>query len=54
MNSMNSTSVIFFFSNWSLFFHLLISAGPVKGNPILIIAAVVAVLVVAGGKDILY
>eukprot|EP00600_Ochromonadales_sp_CCMP1393_P010261 CAMPEP_0174975140 /NCGR_PEP_ID=MMETSP0004_2-20121128/12270_1 /TAXON_ID=420556 /ORGANISM="Ochromonas sp., Strain CCMP1393" /LENGTH=107 /DNA_ID=CAMNT_0016225943 /DNA_START=164 /DNA_END=487 /DNA_ORIENTATION=+ len=30
------------------------SAGAVKGNPILIVSAVIALLVIAGGKDILY
>jgi hypothetical protein len=30
------------------------SAGAVKGNPILIISVVIAFLVIAGGKDILY
>jgi hypothetical protein len=30
------------------------SAGAIKGNPILIISVIVAILVVAGGKDILY
>lgn len=30
------------------------SRGPVLGNPILLISLLVAVLVIAGGKDILY
>ena len=30
------------------------SAGPILGNPILIIAGVIAILVLAGGKDIFF
>ena len=30
------------------------SAGPIKGNPILIISAIVAILVVLGGKGIFF
>ena len=30
------------------------SAGPIKGNPILIISAIVAILVVFGGKGIFF
>lgn len=30
------------------------SAGPLKGNPIFIISVIIAVLVIAGGKDVFY